>query len=54
MIDLGPNAIFIISSYVGALFVLSALITWVWINSNKQQTRLLDLEKRGARRRSQK
>ncbi len=53
MIDLGPSAIFIISSYVGVLLVSTLLIVWVWVKSKKQQARLCDLQKRGIVRRSE-
>lgn len=52
MIDLGPHAIFIISSYLGVTVVIGALILWVWANSSKQKKRLADLEQRGISRRS--
>ena len=54
MINLGPHAIFIISSYVGAFLVTAILIIWVWMNSKKQQARLDDLQRMGIRRRSDK
>jgi len=54
MIDLGPHAIFIISSYIGAFFVTFAMIAWVWMNSKKQQARLADLQSKGIYRRSDK
>ncbi len=54
MIDLGPHAIFIVSSYVGAFLVTTIMIAWVWMNSKKQQTRLDDLQRMGIYRRSDK
>ncbi len=54
MINLGPHAIFIISSYVGAFLVTSIMIVWVWMNSKKQQTRLDELQRMGIYRRSDK
>lgn len=53
MIDLGPHAIYIISSYAGVTVVTLGLITWVLLNSKKQQARLADLDARGIKRRSQ-
>jgi len=54
MIEFEAGIIFIIASYVGVALVLSLLIGWVWLNSNKQKARLVDLEKRGIHRRSKK
>ncbi len=53
MIDLGPNAIFIVSSYAGVFVVTSLLIIWVWASSKKQRARLDDLKRRGIYRRSE-
>ena len=53
MIDLGPHAVFIISSYVGVTLVVALLIFWVAYSSKAQKRRLQDLDARGIRRRSQ-
>ena len=53
MIDLGPHAVFIISSYGGVALVLALLILWVWAGSNQQRSRLIELEAKGIKRRSQ-
>ena len=52
MIDLGPHAVFIISSYLGTTLVVALLIFWVWYNSRRQHSRLANLEARGIHRRS--
>lgn len=53
MIDLGPHAVFIISAYLGVALVLILMIFLVWLGSNKQRTRLKELEAKGIRRRSE-
>ncbi len=52
MIDLGPHAIFIVSSYLGAALVVLLLIVWTILSSRQQKSRLAQLEKLGIRRRS--
>lgn len=54
MIDLGPHAIFIISSYAGTFLVTALMIIWVWMNSKRQLARLDKLQSMGIRRRSDK
>ncbi len=53
MIDLGPHAVFIVSSYLGAALVILALILWTALSSHQQKRRLAELEKRGIYRRSE-
>ena len=53
MIDLGPHAIFIVSSYLGVTLVVILLVGWTMIDARRQKARLAELEARGIRRRSE-
>jgi heme exporter protein D len=53
MIVLGPNAVFIIASYLGVALVVTLLILWTILDSRLQGKRLAALEADGIRRRSQ-
>lgn len=50
--DLGPNAVFIWSSYGIVAIVLGGLIAWLVADGIRQQHKLDELEARGTRRRS--
>ncbi len=50
--DLGPHAVFIVASYLGAAAVLAALIGWLVLDGRRQARALEELEARGVRRRS--
>ena len=50
--DLGPHAVFIIASYLGAAAVLATLIAWLVLDGRRQARALADLEARGIKRRS--
>lgn len=52
MIDPGPHAIYIVSSYLGAALVVLFLIVWTMFNAHRQKSRLEQLEKLGIRRQS--
>jgi heme exporter protein D len=52
MSSLGPHADFIITAYAAAVFILIALIAWVWADYQSQRRVLNDLEQRGIKRRS--
>ncbi len=52
MIDLGPHALYIVSSYLGVTLVVALLIIWVRHGARKQHARLSELEARGIHRRS--
>jgi heme exporter protein D len=52
MFDLGPHAGFIWAAYGAAFICVAGLIVWVWADERSQKQRLLDLERRGLRRRS--
>lgn len=54
MIDLGPHAAFIWSSYVIVSVVLAVLIGWLVWDGRRLKARLADLEARGVTRRSQR
>lgn len=54
MIDLGPHAAFIWSSYAIFGGVLAALIGWLVWDGRRLKARLADLEARGVSRRSQR
>lgn len=50
--DLGPNAVFIWSSYGAVAVVLGGLVAWLFADGIRQQHKLKELEARGTRRRS--
>jgi heme exporter protein D len=50
--DLGPHAGFIISAYVIATMVVTALVIWVAADHVAQKRALADLDRRGITRRS--
>lgn len=52
MFDLGPHAGFIWLSYLAAALCATGLVLWVWAEERTQRRRLVDLERRGMRRRS--
>ncbi len=52
--NLGPHAGFIIASYAAVAVVLTGLVTWLWLDGKRLQQRLVTLEARGVRRRSQR
>jgi heme exporter protein D len=52
--NLGPHAIFIVSSYVVVVVVVVALIGWIVADYAAQRRILSDLEQRGVTRRSQR
>jgi heme exporter protein D len=50
--DLGPHAVFIISSYAIVAIVMIGLVAWLILDGRRQQHTLDELEARGVRRRS--
>jgi len=52
MIDLGPYASFIATSYLAALLVVVLLIGWIALDYRAQKARLRALEQSGISRRS--
>ena len=53
MTALGPHADFIIAAYIAAAVIIAALIIWVAMDYRTQNAMLADLDKAGAKRRSQ-
>ena len=53
MSALGPHADFIIAAYTAAVLIIAGLIGWVALDYRTQRALLSDLDKAGARRRSQ-
>ncbi|HTK13005.1 MAG TPA: heme exporter protein CcmD [Xanthobacteraceae bacterium] len=51
-IDLGNHAGFIIASYAVAAVIVGGLIAWVMADYRTQRRKLVDLDRRGLRRRS--
>ncbi len=52
--DLGPHANFMIAADLGVLIVVLGLIIGTILNAKTQKKRLVDLDKKGIRRRSEK
>ncbi len=52
--NLGPHADFIIASYAVTIFVVAALIAWIFVDYSAQRRILGDLEESGMTRRSQR
>ena len=52
--NLGPHADFIIASYAVTVFVVAALIAWIYFDHVAQRRILGDLEEHGVTRRSQR
>ena len=50
--NLGPHADFIIASYAVTIFVVAALIAWIFADYSAQRRILGDLEDSGVTRRS--
>jgi heme exporter protein D len=50
----GPHAAFVVAAYAAALAVIIGLIAWVYADYVAQRRLLVDLEARGASRRSEK
>ena len=48
--DLGPHAAFILASYGTFVFVLAALILWLFADAKRQSEALAALEARGVKR----
>jgi heme exporter protein CcmD len=53
-LDLGPHARFIIIAYLGVFLVVVGLIIGTMLNSLRQKKRLVELDAKGVRRRSDK
>ena len=53
MSALGPHADFIIAAYAVAVLIIAGLIIWVVSDYRSQRAVLNDLDKAGAKRRSQ-
>jgi heme exporter protein D len=53
MSALGPHADFIITAYAVAVLIIAGLIAWVALDYSTQRALLNDLDKAGAKRRSQ-
>jgi heme exporter protein D len=53
MSALGPHSDFIVAAYVAAATIIAALIIWVAVDYRTQNALLTDLNKAGAKRRSQ-
>jgi heme exporter protein D len=51
-VDLGPNAVFVWSSYGAVAILLCGLMAWLLVDGWRQQHKLAELEARGMRRRS--
>ena len=50
--NLGPNAVFIVSAYAVAILIVAAMIAWVVLDHLWQRRTLTDLEIHGVTRRS--
>jgi len=53
MSALGPHADFIVAAYAAAVLTVAGLILWVALDYRSQRAVLSDLDKAGAKRRSQ-
>ena len=53
MTALGSHADFIVTAYAAALLIIVGLIAWVALDYRSQRAALSDLDKAGAKRRSQ-
>ena len=51
--NLGPHADFIVASYAVTVFVVAALVAWIFVDFSTQRRILGDLEGQGVTRRSQ-
>ncbi len=52
--DLGQHAAFIVTAYVAAAIIMTALTFWVLLDYRTQRRKLADLETRGMTRRSER
>jgi heme exporter protein D len=52
--NLGPHADFIVASYAVTVFVVAALVAWIFVDFSTQSRILGDLEDQGVTRRSQR
>jgi len=52
--NLGPHADFIVASYAVTVFVVAALVAWIFVDFSTQSRILGDLEGQGVTRRSQR
>ena len=52
MMDLGPHASFIVTSYIVVVVVVTALIGWVIADYRRQRATLAELDASGVTRRS--
>jgi heme exporter protein D len=50
--DLGPHAGLIIAAYVSGAVIIGGLALWAMLDERRQERLLIELEARGARRRS--
>ena len=53
MSALGPHADFIVAAYMAAAVIIAGMIAWVVLDYRTQRALLNDLDKAGAKRRSQ-
>ena len=53
MSSLGPHADFIVAAYAAAALIIAGVIGWVALDYRTQRAMLSDLDKAGAKRRSQ-
>jgi heme exporter protein D len=52
--DLGPHAVFIEIAYGFATLIVAAMIVWIVLDYRRQTRSLVELEARGATRRSER
>ena len=52
--NLGPHADFIVASYAVTVFVVAALVAWIFVDFSTQSRILGELEDQGVTRRSQR